>query len=180
MWSAAINGEPVVPVTDGAASLVPLPQSGDPNAVQELDLTLAAQTGDSNPEIVTVAAPISAAPVMLAEWRMAPDPGRRLVYQNGSLKPADAAVDVSGFAQLSRLWQGPDANEARTFFFAVLALAAVALGVWRWVARSGARRYDVTHICCLVLGLIALGMVVGWRRNWRIWLRPRGDRSPRT
>ncbi|MGD1085474.1 MAG: hypothetical protein ABSA47_12105, partial [Verrucomicrobiota bacterium] len=161
LWSASINGQPAVLVTDGPAILVPLPQSADPNAVQELDLTLAAKTHDPNPEIVTVAAPISAAPVMLAEWRMAPDPGRRLVYQSGSLKPADAAVDVSGFAQLTRLWQGPEGNEARTFFFAALALVAVALGVWRWVARSGACKYDPTHLCSLLLGLIALGLVVG-------------------
>ena len=30
LWSATVNGKPVVPVTDGAANLIPLPQHADP------------------------------------------------------------------------------------------------------------------------------------------------------
>ncbi len=41
LWSASVNGAAAVPVSDGAASLIPLPQNTDPNAVLELDLKLA-------------------------------------------------------------------------------------------------------------------------------------------
>ncbi|HXR06997.1 MAG TPA: hypothetical protein VN765_06680, partial [Candidatus Acidoferrum sp.] len=75
LWSASINGTPVVPVSDGKASLVPLPQSADANGVLRLDLKLASQSRDA--EKVTVSAPIADAPVMLAEWKIEPDPGRR-------------------------------------------------------------------------------------------------------
>ena len=33
LWSASINGVSIVPVTDGAANLIRLPQRADPNAV---------------------------------------------------------------------------------------------------------------------------------------------------
>ncbi|MGA3179583.1 MAG: hypothetical protein ABSF38_04490 [Verrucomicrobiota bacterium] len=158
LWSASINGAPVVPVSDGKTSLVPLPQSADPNAVLELNLTLAAQSRD--PENLTINAPIADAPVMLAEWKMAPDPGQRLVYRNGSLKPAGTALDISGFAQLARLSQGDDMGQALTLLFAMLGFVALALAVWHWVARSGACLYDATHICSLVLGLLAFALVL--------------------
>src|SRR5205823_5746665 len=33
LWSATVNGAPVVPVQDDKANLIPLPQQADPNAV---------------------------------------------------------------------------------------------------------------------------------------------------
>jgi len=159
LWSASINGTPAVPVTDGKASLVPLPQSGDPNGVLELDLTLASQS--SNAENVTVSAPIADAPVMLAEWKMAPDPGRRLMYQNSSsLQPAGGTVDVSGFAQLTRLFEGSQSGRALALLFAMLGLVALALAVWRWTLRARAWKYGGPHIGSLILGLAAFALVV--------------------
>jgi len=158
LWSASINGAPAVPVSDGKASLVPLPQSGDPDGVLELDLKVASQSRD--PENVTVQAPIADAPVMLAEWKFAPDPGRRLVYQRGSLLPARAALDVSGFAQLRRLWEGSGTGTAQVLFCALLAMLALALAL-RWAARAGACKYGQAHICIVILGLIAFAFVVG-------------------
>jgi len=159
LWSASINGKPAVPVSDGKASLVPLPQSGDPNGVLELDLTLASQSGD--PENVTVSAPIADAPVMLAEWKIAPDPGRRLVYRNSSsLQPAGGTVDVSGFAQLTRLFEGEQAGSALTLLFAVLGLVALALAVWRWTLRAGAWKYGAPQLCGLLVGLGAFVLIL--------------------
>src|SRR5882672_5413409 len=83
LWSASVNGAAVVPVMDGNANLIPLPQGADPNAVLVLDLQLAARSKD--PKRVSVGAPIVNAPVMLAEWRLEPDTGQRLVYRRGSL-----------------------------------------------------------------------------------------------
>ena len=104
LWSASVNGAEAVPVSDGAASLIPLPQSADPNAVLELDLKLASSSSDA--QHVRVEAPVADAPVMLAEWKLEPDTGQRLVYQDGSVMPAGGLPEVSGFAQLARLFAG--------------------------------------------------------------------------
>jgi hypothetical protein len=138
LWSATINGAAVVPVQDGKASLIPLPQSSDPNAVLELDLKLASQSPD--PKRVRVAAPTADAPVMLAEWKLEPDTGRRLVYEAGSVMPVGGAPDVSGFAQLARLFAGEKSGLAVTWLSAALGLAAGAAAAWRRAARAGAYR----------------------------------------
>src|SRR6185503_3611372 len=62
LWSATINGATVVPVKDGDANLIPLPQRADPNAILTLNLRLAAKSADASR--VTVATPIVSAPVM--------------------------------------------------------------------------------------------------------------------
>ena len=59
LWSAAVNGASVVPVTDAQANLIPLPQHADPNAVLTLDLKLA---GTNNPNLIAVAAPVLSVP----------------------------------------------------------------------------------------------------------------------
>ena len=99
LWSATVNGASVVPVTDAQANLIPLPQHADPNAVLTLDLKLA---GTNDPKLVTVAAPVVNAPVMLAEWKLLPDTGQRLIYRRGSLTPVGGIPDISGFAG----WRG--------------------------------------------------------------------------
>ena len=81
-----MNGATVsVPVKDDRANLIPLPAQTDPNAVLAIDLQLAARS--KAPERVTIATPIVAAPVMLAEWKLEPDTAQRLVYRQGSLTP---------------------------------------------------------------------------------------------
>jgi hypothetical protein len=72
--------------------------------VLELDLKMASPSSDS--QHVRVEAPVADAPVMLAEWKLEPDTGQRLVYQDGSVMPAGGVPDVSGFAQLARLLSG--------------------------------------------------------------------------
>ena len=79
LWSASVNGAAVVPVLDGEANLIPLPQHADPNAVLSLELKLATQSKDR--ERIRVAAPVVNAPVMLAEWKLEPDAGQRLAYR---------------------------------------------------------------------------------------------------
>src|SRR5258705_63489 len=85
LWSALVNGVPVVPVKDKDANLIPLPQRADPNAVLRVDLKLASKS--SGASRVGVAAPILNAPVMLAEWKLEPDTGQRLAFLKGALTP---------------------------------------------------------------------------------------------
>src|SRR5581483_4920678 len=99
LWSVSVNGSPVVPVSDANSNLIPLPHGADPNSVLTVDFKLASVAAD--PRHVAVMAPMVDAPLMLAEWRLAPDVGQRLVYRRGSLKPIGVSGDGSGFAQLS-------------------------------------------------------------------------------
>jgi hypothetical protein len=158
LWSATINGTRVVPVSDGNSSLVPLPQSADPDTVLELHLTLAAQSHNS--ENFVIDAPVAGAPVMLADWKMNPDPGLRLTYQGGSLKPAGVPQDNSGFSQITRLIQSDDFKTILTELVAVLIFVALTLAVSRWAASASASRFDAAHVTALIVGLAAVASVV--------------------
>ncbi|HEY3913336.1 MAG TPA: hypothetical protein VGN61_02520, partial [Verrucomicrobiae bacterium] len=153
LWSATVNGAAVVPVLDKNANLIPLPQGANPDAVLEIQLKLA-QTNDARR--VTVAAPIVAAPVMLAEWKLEPDTGRRLIYRNGSLTPVGGVPDISGFAGLARIFSSQEAGRAWTLMVVAFAMLASALVVWRWAARGDATKYSARHLGGLVIGLAAL------------------------
>ena len=56
------------------------------------------------------------------------------------------APDVSGFAQLARLFAGEKLGRALTWLFAGLGLAAGAAAVWRQAARAGAYRNGATVV----------------------------------
>jgi hypothetical protein len=153
LWSASVNGVPVVPVLDGEADLIPLPQHVGPDAVLVIDLKLAAKT--KVPERVRVSAPAVNAPVLLAEWRVEPDAGRRLVYRGGSLTPAGGVGDISGFSALARLFTA-DTASALEGLLAALGLLAAALAAWRWGSGRGVYRFSARHLCGTVFGLAAL------------------------
>ncbi len=161
LWSATVNGSAVVPVIDGDANLIPLPQGANPDAVMEIQLKLA-QTNDARR--VTVAAPIVAAPVMLAEWKLEPDTGRRLIYRSGSLTPVGGVADISGFAGLAKIFSGQEAGRAWTLVVAAFVLLGAALVVWRWATRGDVWKYSARHLGGMTLGLAALvlaGAIVG-------------------
>ena len=153
LWSASVNGASVVPVKDGDANLIPLPPHADPNAVLQVDLKLASKS--KHAERVTVAAPILAAPVMLAEWKLEPDSGQRLAFVKGSLMPVGGVTDVSGFAQLTRmLYESGGRILAPTATALVLLMAALIL--WRWAGCAGVYRFSVRHFAGAALGLVAV------------------------
>ncbi|HRT57752.1 MAG TPA: hypothetical protein P5038_14085 [Candidatus Paceibacterota bacterium] len=153
LWSASVNGVPVVPVKDSQANLIPLPPRSDPNAVLTVELKLAARSPQAGR--VRVAAPIVRAPVLLAEWKLEPDTGQRLVYHQGSLMPAGGTADRSGFAALARAFTGSEASTATATAAALAALLAGALGFWRWAGGNGAGASGARRMAGLVLGLAA-------------------------
>jgi hypothetical protein len=155
LWSATVNGAAVVPVIDGKDNLIPLPQRADPDTVLKIDLKLAA-TNSTSATRVTVAAPVVAAPVMLAQWKLEPDEGQRLDFIKGSLTPVGGVTDVSGFAQLARLFKGNENGRAVTSLFAALFLLLLALLVWRWAAREGVYKFSAQHIFGTMIGLAAV------------------------
>jgi hypothetical protein len=154
LWSATVNGGAVVTVIDAKDNLIPLPQRADPNAVLILDLKLAATS--SVPAQVKVAAPIVNAPTMLAEWRLEPDTGQRLLFRAGSLTPVGGMADLSGFAGVARMFTGQASSRAWTSLLAMLALVGIAAAVWRWVCREGVTKFSARYILGFVLGIAAL------------------------
>ena len=161
LWSATVNGASVVPVKDGGANLIPLPQRADPNTLLVLDLKIAGKSKE--PGRVNIAAPIVGAPVMLAEWQLKPDAGQRLSFVKGSLTPVSGVPDVSGFAQLARMFGSRRGNEADgtgvhllTSAATVLVLLIAALVVWRWAGREGVYRFSARHVVGAGIGLVAV------------------------
>ena len=154
LWSATVNGAAVVPVMDGKADLIPLPQHADPDTVLTLNLKLA--TTSSVPTRVSIAAPIVAAPVMLAEWQFVPDEGQRLLYRGGTLAPAGGLGDVSGFAQISRLARNHQWGETLISLLAALASVLLAIFVWRWAAGDAVHKFSARHLSGAVAGLAAI------------------------
>jgi hypothetical protein len=159
LWSATVNGAAVVPVMDGKSNLIPLPQHADPDAVLTIDLKLAARSPDANR--LNIAAPVVAAPVMLAEWKLLPDEGQRLVYRNGTLMPAGGTTDVSGFAQIARLAHGYGAGAALRSFGVALGLVVLAIFLWRWAAGEGVNKFSPRHLLGTVAGLAAIIFAAG-------------------
>jgi hypothetical protein len=154
LWSATVNGAAVVPVTDGKANLIPLPQRGDPDALLDVQLKLAARATD--PNRVAVTAPTLAAPVLLTEWRVEPDTGRQLIYRAGSLTPAGGVPDISGFAAVARVFSSEEAGRALALLAMALVLVGIALVAWRWTMQRSAHRFSPGHLGGFVLGLLAL------------------------
>jgi len=153
LWSATVNGASVVPVKDKDANLIPLPQRVDPNSILKLELKLA--TKSASAANVKIAAPVVNAPVMLAEWRVEPDAGQRLIYAKGSLKPVSGEVDISGFAQLARMLNsGAGRITSQAAMAIVLVLAGLIL--WRWASATGVTRFSARHVLGTLLGLAAM------------------------
>jgi hypothetical protein len=158
LWSVTVNGSPVVPVTDGKSNLIPLPQHADPDTVLTLDLKLAARSSDARR--LNITAPVVAAPVMLAEWKLEPDEGQRLDFLSGTLTLVGGATDVSGFAQLAQITRlSVVISFLKPLFFLILAIAA-----WRWASGTGVCRFSPRHLLGAALGLLALviaGIIFG-------------------
>lgn len=158
LWSASVNGAPVVPVKNGSANLIPLPQHADPNALTTVDLKLASRSKSATR--VRVAAPIVNAPVMLTEWKVHPDTGRRLSYQSGTLTPAAGAPDASGFVNLARTFTGDRSDNAWSFLAGALLLLGLAIAVWGWTARTAVYRLTPRHLAGTVVGFAALAVAL--------------------
>jgi hypothetical protein len=154
LWSATVNGAAVVPVTDGKSNLIPLPQHADPDTVLTLDLKLAARSPDA--KRVNVAAPVVAAPVMLAEWKLEPDDGQWLDFHSGTLTPAGGTTDTSGFAQIAQTLRGGRAFAALTSLAIALACVMLAIFGWRWATGEGVHKFSPRHLLGVIIGVGAI------------------------
>jgi hypothetical protein len=153
LWSATVNGAPVVPVIDAGANLIPLPPGKDPNAVLTVELKLAARS--KNAHHLKLSAPLIDTPVMLAQWKLEPDTGQRLVYRGGSLTPTSGVTDGSGFAQLAGLFVGEQAGHAQVEAVILLVLLASGLLICAWASAPGVHRFSARHVAGLLVGTLA-------------------------
>src|SRR5262249_14352095 len=147
------NNVSVVPVKDGEANLVPLPQQADPNAVLAIHLKLAEKAKDARR--VTVSTPKVGAPVLLGEWSLVPDTAQRLVYRDGSRTPVGGIVDVSGFAGLGRMFSGSEASRATIMLVLAVGLLALAVFVWRSATGVSVYKYSFRFWSALAVGCVA-------------------------
>ena len=152
LWSATVNGAAVVPLMDGKANLIPLPQHADPDTVLTIDLKLAARAAEA--KHLVIAAPVVAAPVMLAQWQLEPDRGQRLVYRSGTLTPAGGAADRSGFAQLAHRFQARSADSLTAPAVLLLTFLALGLAAWWWAAGPETGRFSPRHLFGAAFGLV--------------------------
>jgi hypothetical protein len=154
LWSVTVNDKPAVPVTDQNSILIPLPQHTDPDTVLALDLQVAATS--SIPLRVSLAAPVVAAPVMLAKWQVVPDQGQKLVYKSGTLTPANQLPDSSGFAQIALTIRSGHSGELLTFIFAALLFLGMGIIVWRWAADNEVYKFTPRYLLGVIVGTAAI------------------------
>jgi hypothetical protein len=158
LWSVKVRNREVVPVKDGVETLIPLPRDVPPNTVLEVDLKVAAKAKNSRD--VAVSLPALNTPVLQADWRVSPDPARRLEFVDGTLTPRDGDRDVSGYAWLSQRC-GCHEAEAAAVLFALL----IGSLVWHWATDERLYRFGLRNGFGGLIGAAALLFAIaalGW------------------
>jgi hypothetical protein len=118
LWEAKVNGETVNAQIDGAHTLVPLPLQTNPNEAAEISFRYGAQSADENrPRLV---APRLDVPVLIGEWSITGDEGRRLVPRGGTADLVAPVLAESGWEWLGR-------NRGGVLALLFTALTAIAL-----------------------------------------------------
>lgn len=159
LWSAKVQGRDVVPVTDQSETLIPLPQNVVPNTIIPVDLKIAAKAVDERK--IRLALPKIAAPILLADWQVEPDTGRRLRYRGGVLSPQNGHADVSGFAWISYLMDGRYGRDLRTLAVVVMIVLLFGSLIWHWATAEGTFRYGLKNGIGGLLGLVSVLFVIG-------------------
>ncbi|MBL9136126.1 MAG: tetratricopeptide repeat protein, partial [Verrucomicrobiales bacterium] len=154
LWSVVVDGKPVVPVKDATSNLIPLPGRADPEVVMEVVVKMASKA--ANAGRLTVHAPIVAAPVLLAEWRLDPADGRRLMFRGGTLAPAGENADPTGFGAVGRLLHAEHRRQAGGFLALMGAGMMLMVWVWSGIRSGGGRRFGLRHGLAGAMGAAAL------------------------
>jgi hypothetical protein len=158
LWSVTVDGNPVVPVTADRANLIPLPQKADPNSIQDIQVKIASKSGDTRN--LTIAAPIVTAPVLLANWKIEPETGQKLLYRGGSLAPIKAANNNSGFAILVRLWNSLSPRSTYGACGIMLALLVVGVVTFRFASGADSYKFSPRHLLGGLLGAVACAAAI--------------------
>lgn len=155
LWTASVNGREVVPVIDGADTLIPLPQNLPANTIIPVDLKLASKAGGEKK--VPIALPKVNAPILLASWNVSPDTGYRLLYDGGSVSPNASVTDVSGFVWFGKFLDGLFSRERQGYWWFAWASLAVGSLVWLCGTSSKRFRFDGVNVVALAVGVVGIG-----------------------
>jgi hypothetical protein len=120
LWETRVDGVPVNARLDGADTLVPLPTKSDPNEPVEVSLRYGSQAKKASSPILT--APVLSSPVVIGEWTVTGDDGRRLIPNGGSAELVKPVLRSSGFERIANRVAKP------VMVIALLGMLAVALG----------------------------------------------------
>ncbi|MCP5545396.1 MAG: hypothetical protein H7A49_15990 [Akkermansiaceae bacterium] len=147
LWEAKVDGSAVNARIDGGDTLIPLPAHGDPNRTVEIALRYGPEKADSGK--VELTSPALEAPMVLGEWTIEGDEGRRLVPRGGNIGLVRPVLAEDGWSWLRRHRAGG---------FALLLTGLAALGAAAGNPR-GARLFVSLFAGLLFLvlcGLLAL------------------------
>jgi hypothetical protein len=145
LWEAKVNGEAVNARSDGGEMLVPLPSQLDPNQAVEVSLRYGARAAHPRHPVLT--APELDAPVVIGEWTVTGDEGRKLVPRGGTADLVKQVLAEDGWQWLARHRLG-----AALLFLA--GSAAMLLGAG---TPGGARRIAGV-VCGLLFVMLAVGL----------------------
>jgi hypothetical protein len=145
LWEAKVNGEAVNARSDGGEMLVPLPSQLDPNKAVEVSLRYGARA--EHPRSPVLTAPVLDAPVVIGEWTVTGDEGRKLVPHGGTANLVKQVLAETGWQWLAR-------HRAGAALLFVAGFAALLLGSGN---PAGVRR--ITAVVCGVLFImLAVGL----------------------
>ncbi len=99
LWETRVDGTPVNARLDGDETLVPLPTKTDPNEPVEVSLRYGSQATQASSPIL--AAPVLSSPVVIGEWTVTGDDGRRLIPKGGSAELVKPVLRASGFDRIA-------------------------------------------------------------------------------
>lgn len=162
LWSARVNDRKVTPVAKGSETLVPLPQSADPNQVATVDLKIAEKVENAGSLILRAPA-VTSAPSLMTKWRVEPERGHRLKDLSGYAEWSAPRPERGGFAWLGTLLSGGFGS--RPLFYIGLSVACALAGFFlvRRLARTGAKRgalrtnrLGLLASCCFVAAAVSL------------------------
>jgi hypothetical protein len=120
LWETRVDGTAVNARLDGDETLVPLPTKTDPNEPVEVSLRYGSQATQASSPIL--AAPVLSSPVVIGEWTVTGDDGRRLVPKGGSAELVKPVLRASGFDRIATRVAKP------VMVIALLGVLAVILG----------------------------------------------------
>jgi hypothetical protein len=146
LWEAKVAGEPVNARKDGKDILLPLPPSLDPNQSVEVTLRYGARSKDSNKNHLT--APKLSAPVVIGEWAVTGDPGRRLIPAGGTAQLVKPVVAEDATYWISR--------NARLGWGILLATLISLVAGWKLPTRKGGLRRFIS----VLAGLTTLALSI--------------------
>lgn len=105
LWAVLVNGSPVSARQSGDATLIPLPESTDPNTPVEVSLRLGKPAASAR--IAELVLPTVFAPVLKTQWNVQGDQNHLLLPSGGSVEPVVPVFWPSGFDWLSQRWFAP-------------------------------------------------------------------------